>query len=261
MTWRKRSNEGKLVGKFNERVFDLIANTKKTFFEQTADCQVLRERALKLGKLVAFVQNSALIIFRQQLLILQNDVTASFRKHLIKIAGTSEGFTQEEGQQAIRKALFEYKLSLGDLESDVLGFDGSQAQSELTSSLQAYAQEFQDSVSAKLETIKKMGKMTSKPRGKKRNGGLGIALNLVGMLRPPGTGTLQGFVGYSTGLLGLPLDLLLGVHNDGDSPEVILLVSIILFYYSYYFYFQIMGDDREYPILRLQPKVHFDINF
>jgi hypothetical protein len=42
-------------------------------------------------------------------------------------------------------------------------------------------------------------------------------------------------------MLGLPLDLLLGVQNDGDSPEV-------------------MGEDREYPILRMQPKVHFDLD-
>jgi hypothetical protein len=42
-------------------------------------------------------------------------------------------------------------------------------------------------------------------------------------------------------MLGLPLDLLLGVQNDGDSPEV-------------------MGEDREYPILRMQPKVHFDVD-
>lgn len=50
-----------------------------------------------------------------------------------------------------------------------------------------------------------------------------IALNLVGMLRPPGLGNLQGFVGYATSLLGLPLDLMLGVHNDGESPEVTTL--------------------------------------
>jgi hypothetical protein len=47
-----------------------------------------------------------------------------------------------------------------------------------------------------------------------------VSLSLVGMLRPPGFGNLQGFVGYATSLLGLPLDLLLGVQNDGDSPEV-----------------------------------------
>jgi hypothetical protein len=60
-------------------------------------------------------------------------------------------------------------------------------------------------------------------RGRKRKGlakALGVSLSLVGMLRPPGFGNLQGFVGYATSLLGLPLDLMVGVQNDGDSPEV-----------------------------------------
>jgi hypothetical protein len=60
-------------------------------------------------------------------------------------------------------------------------------------------------------------------RGRKRKGlakALGVSLSLVGMLRPPGFGNLQGFVGYATSLLGLPWGLLLGVQNDGDSPEV-----------------------------------------
>ena len=81
----------------------------------------------------------------------------------------------------------------------------------------------------------------SKKSKKKGSRAVNIGLNLVGMLRPPGYGNLQGFVGYATSLLGLPLDLMLGVQNDGDSPEV-------------------MGEDREYPLLRIQPKVHFDID-
>ena len=92
---------------------------------------------------------------------------------------------------------------------------------------------------------KKHNKKPKKTPKKKGGIGLGknravnIGLNLVGMLRPPGFGNLQGFVGYQTGIFGLPLDLLFGVQNDGDSPEI-------------------MGEDREQPILRLQPKVHFD---
>ena len=85
-----------------------------------------------------------------------------------------------------------------------------------------------------------MDKQTKKPK-KKKGRAVNLGLSLVGMLRPPGYGNLQGFAGYSTGLFGLPLDLLLGVQNDGDSPEV-------------------MGEDREFPILRLQPKVHFDVD-
>jgi hypothetical protein len=47
-----------------------------------------------------------------------------------------------------------------------------------------------------------------------------MGLQLVGMLRPPGYGNLQGYVSYHTGLWNWPLELLFGFHNDGDSPEV-----------------------------------------
>eukprot|EP01035_Chromulina_nebulosa_P018117 gene18117-23771_t len=61
------------------------------------------------------------------------------------------------------------------------------------------------------------------------------------MFRPPGYGNLQGYANYATSLAGLPFDLLFGVQNDGESPEII-------------------GEDREFPILRLQPKINFDID-
>jgi hypothetical protein len=106
------------------------------------------------------------------------------------------------------------------------------------------AKEFGESSFGRLEQLKKVEKLAKKQgggSGSKGKRAINLGLNLVGMLRPPGYGNLQGFVGYSTALLGLPLELLMGVHNDGDSPEV-------------------MGEDREFPILRLQPKLHFDID-
>jgi hypothetical protein len=62
------------------------------------------------------------------------------------------------------------------------------------------------------------------------------------MFRPPGFGNLQGFIGYSTALLGIPTDLLLGFQNDGETADII-------------------GDDREHPFLQIQPKINFDLDF
>jgi hypothetical protein len=122
----------------------------------------------------------------------------------------------------------------------LLALSATAAVEEFSNSLQTIATEFPESPSAKLEAVRKMEKQSKKGK-KKGSRAVNIGLNLVGMLRPPGYGNLQGFVGYATSLLGLPLDLMLGVQNDGDSPEV-------------------MGEDREYPLLRIQPKVHFDID-
>ena len=215
-----------MVGKFNDRVLELVSSSKNRFYSDTEGSLVPRERALRANDLFTYIENAAAELFRQQLLVLQNEVTTSFRKSLVYIARGETGYSQEESQQAIRKSLFQFKAKVGELESEVLSFDASQAQSELTSSLQTYADEFSDSPTAKLEMLKKMTRSAAKSRGKGRRG-LKAALNLVGMLRPPGSGSLQGFVGFNTGLFGLPLDLLLGVQNDGDSPEVTSINSFI----------------------------------
>jgi hypothetical protein len=121
-----------------------------------------------------------------------------------------------------------------------LGLLSTEIQTELASTLKTVLEEFPDSPAAKLEAVRKFDNQSRRSQRQKQKG-VSLALNLVGMLRPPGNGGLQGFVGYSTGLLGLPLELLLGVHNDGDAPEII-------------------GEDREHAILRLQPKINFDVN-
>ena len=75
--------------------------------------------------------------------------------------------------------------------------------------------------------MKKKSKGNNSGRGRKRKGIaklLGVSFQLVGMLRPPGFGNLQGYIGYASSLLGFPLDLLLGIQNDGDSPEVRIMM-------------------------------------
>ena len=86
--------------------------------------------------------------------------------------------------------------------------------------LQLLASDFPETAAARLEEVRKVEKSTKRPPKTKGQKIVNIGLNLVGMLRPPGFGNLQGFFGYSTGFLGLPLELLLGVQNDGDTPEV-----------------------------------------
>ena len=101
------------------------------------------------------------------------------------------------------------------------------AKVETRSQLKGVLEEFPESPGAKLEAVRKFDNKAKQSQRKKERG-INIGLNLVGMLRPPGNGGLQGFIGYSTGLFGLPLDLLLGIHNDGDSPEVFLF---LLYYF------------------------------
>lgn len=227
--WHARVGAGKTVGKFGSRVQQLLEGVQKRFLEQTTGTIAVRERASRLRQLISNVQNVAANLFRQQLLILQSQATSTFRQTLIRMARESTStdptsiISKEDLQQELRKAVFDFRTLALELEVEALGLSSTTAQNELATSLQTLADEFPESSFGKLEAVRKLERQVKRPK-KKRGVGKGrainIGLNLVGMLRPPGYGNLQGFIGYSTALMGLPLELLLGVQNDGDSPEV-----------------------------------------
>lgn len=243
--WQVRIAEGKVVGKFSDRVQELLESVRKAYNARTMGTLTVRDRADRARMLDDYLLTAISELFRQQLGNLQIATTNKFRKSLVGLAASSQVLSEEdkkeEEQQALRKLLFELRASTSDLEVESLGLTSAELQAEVSTALQLMATEFPETAACKLEEIRKIEKSAKKPKRKKGQKAINIGLNLVGMLRPPGFGNLQGYLGYATSLLGLPLDLLLGVQNDGDSPEI-------------------MGEDREYPVLRLQPKIHFDID-
>jgi len=173
------------------------------------------------------------------------------------------GLSADRMQQLLRNTVFAFETSVHTLEDNAvegLTFDPSKEKiKEFTNKWEQMIKEFPESVEMKLLELQKVersvihatagttpatrkrgGKRGSRrlpmqpstdEEGKKKIFGLfkafNIGLQLVGMLRPPGYGNLQGFIGYATSLVGLPLDLLLGVMNDGDSIEVSNNISSI----------------------------------
>lgn len=242
--WQGRVGSGKLIGKFGGRVRQLLESAEANFYLSTAGSSATRERIERGKQLFESIKTSVTTVFRQQLALLHTQTVAKFKKLLKELAESTTagvGFTAEKGQQLMRQCLFDLKSQLADIEVQELGLTAESQMSDLSAALEAQLAEFPESSAFKLVELKKLEKQVSKPQKKKGNRSVNVGLSLMGMLRPPGYGNLQGYAGYATSLLGLPFDLLLGVHNDGESPEV-------------------LGDDREYPILRLQPKVHFDID-
>lgn len=237
--WQSRVSGGKTIGKFANRVSELLKSVKSDFNKKVVGLthQVVRERGERLRLLKEHVLTSSDRLFRQQLLIIEFTVTNKFRKDLINLLSqdnVDEAKRKEQEQLVLRKAIFEYKTLATDLEDTKLGLILTDDKiNEFSSTLNTILTEFPESSTAKLEEIKKVEREAKSKnknissggggRGRKRKGvakALGISMQLVGMLRPPGYGNLQGFIGYATSLLGLPLELLLGVQNDGDSPEV-----------------------------------------
>lgn len=302
--WQQRVSAGGLVGRFADRVAQLVESLRSDFVRRTAGSALVKERGERLRQLQDHALSLATRLQKQQIAALEASVLYSFKRDLLQLLRSAPaplssspaapgngvaaigGEEKDAQDQALRKALFEFKSKAAELESDLLGQAGPAAAAEeqrrlaeLAEVLETARREFPESAVAKLEEMRKLEREAARGGGGgtgRRGRGLGkargirpskgtaqakgskpgllrllpftispritnVALNLVGMLRPPGLGNLQGFVGYATSLLGLPLEIMLGVQNDGDSPEI-------------------MGEDREYPILRVQPKVHFDVD-
>ena len=218
--WQSRVGNGKLVGKFGDRAEQLLSSVRNAFSVRTKGVLTVRDRADRSRQLEEYFLAVISELFRQQLSILQGKSMSGFRNELIKLARREQGSTADEVQQALRKTLFDLRVAATELEIESMGLSATSIQAEASTSLQALSTEFPETAAAKLEEVKKIEKQAKRPNKKKNERAVNIGLNLVGMLRPPGFGNLQGFVGYSTAFLGLPLDLLLGVQNDGDSPEV-----------------------------------------
>ena len=218
--WQVRVGDGKIVGKFGDRVQQLLMSVRKAYNTRTIGTITVRDRAERSRQLEEHLAAAVSVLFTQQLSNLQSSTIMKFRRSLVKLVASPAGLQPEEEQQALRRALFDLRTATSDLEVESLGLSSATLQSEVSIALQALATEFPETAAARLEEVRKVENRTKRPPKTKGQKAINIGLNLVGMLRPPGFGNLQGFLGYTTGLLGLPLELLLGVQNDGDTPEV-----------------------------------------
>lgn len=237
--WQARVARGGVIGMFAERVQELINSATKDYNSKLRAGHIsqlaVRERGERLMDLQNHILSAANRLFSQQVAILIISTTDDFRKALTRIVGRmdlTEEQRKEQEQNALRKSMLDFKTSTKDLEAPELGLTVDDEQiSAVSTQLSNLLAEFPDTAFARLEEVRKIErqarsgkgssgrrKFRTKPKGLMRV--LGMSLSLVGFLRPPGYGNLQGFIGYATGLFGLPCDLLLGVQNDGDSPEV-----------------------------------------
>jgi hypothetical protein len=217
--WRERVHGGRLVGKFGDRVSALARSVSEAFMQRTLGSLVVRDRADRLAQLTNYIGVAAKTLFNQQMAIVSADTTRRFQRDLLKLLSSGIQSSEEE-QQLLRQALFAYQSAATDLEVELFSLRAEALQAELAEDLKRLVVDFPESPAAKLLSLKRVEKEVRRPRIKKGSRAVNIGLSLVGMFRPPGFGSLQGFAGYSTALFGLPFDILMGVQNDGDSAEV-----------------------------------------
>lgn len=220
--WRERVQQGKVVAKFGARVESLMQAVRDLFLQRTLGSLVVRERAERLKQLEAYIASSVTLLYKQQLVVAAGDVTQRFEKNLLRLLTTSAGAQSAEDEQLLlRSALFQFRTLATDLGVPSLNLSAEAAEKDLQDDLIKLKDDFPESPAARLAELQRMDREVKRPRKKsKGKRAVNLALSLVGMLRPPGFGSFQGFAGYATSLFGLPFDILMGVQNDGDSAEV-----------------------------------------
>lgn len=216
--WHNRVGSGKIVSKFGKRAQELFETSQNKFRSRTMGVVTAREKAEKSRLLVETVLVSVKTLFTQQVAILESASLNNFRKLLKAQVVDDKPLSAEKNQQMLRQAVFDFQTKVTDLEIPTFGLTLDSLKSDIASTLETMLAEFPESSIAKLEALKKMGKQVNNPKKKGRS--VNVAMTMVGMIRPPGYGNLQGYFNYATAFGNLPVDFLFGIQNDGDSPEV-----------------------------------------
>lgn len=248
-TMRQRVDSGRLVSAFAGRIRSLLDSVSAEFEGLVRGQECVRERLERLKMLRDYVLLSGHRLLDKQVALLELRETESLRKALHRAYGKGLQST-EEMERIVKEAAGSFANEVGHLEDPSIGLVVSaQIVTDFEGKAQKLVSEFPDSPEAKLLELKRLERELSRPsfkskgkgRGKERKRSFSWSLSLVGMLRPSGFGNAQGFVSYATSVLGIPVDFMLGMQNDGDAPEVV-------------------GEDREHPFLRIQPKFAFDVD-
>ena len=249
----RRIGEGRFIVNYPQRIKRLVSSTLSHFHDQIRGNRLVRHRIERSQNLRTFIVTNAEKLFQQLVQIKELEHTKLFQRELVQVfkkygldsmAGSEEGAEEEGGKsksapskrnpplqeamkQLVRRKSFDFTSSLKQIEDISLGFTVAEAVlKDFSEKLESIAAAFPESAEARLIELQAMEKQVAKPprkgrkRSKKSFGGIGVSMSLVGMLRPPGYGNLQGFVGYGRPIFGIPVDFLLGIQNDGDSMEV-----------------------------------------
>lgn len=242
--WKSRTARGLTVDSFGSAAQQLLARSMELYDRDTISAAGVTDAAQYRLTLREKLQNriSATLwdLFQIQVSILETDTLAKFNKLLLSKHGSSadvESFYNENAV-ALRSALFAFDTSISELEIPSLSLTKAEPTDQIKTKLNAALLSFPDSAAARLKDMKKITAQANKQRNPKTERKVQVGLDFVAMVRPDGFGSMQGFVGYQ--LAGN--NVIVGVHNDADSPDVIGQ----------------FGGTRP-PFVRVQPKLKLDV--
>ncbi len=244
-SWKSRTARGLTVDNFGTAASQLMKRTMELFDRDTIVAtgipgSVASYRLATRSKLLDRMEKSISELFALQVENLEKSTLKKFnamllRKHGKDKEGTGDFYNDNEA--ALRSAQFIFDTAVGDLEIPSLSLSKSKASLEMSNKLNTALLSFPDSAAAKLKDMKQVTKAVNKQKQPTQRS-VDLGLDLVAMIRPDGYGNLQGFGGYQLGAN----NIIVGVHNDADSPDVIAQ----------------FGGKRP-PFLRVQPKLKVDV--
>jgi len=259
--WRSRTARGLTVDHFGREAVALLRRATESYDRDTILAAGLPGsiagpyRLDGRSKLTGRIEGVLRELFDVQVRILVENTVKRFEAQLLKkynrgkgqggggIEDTTVDTEYDDNAAMVRSALFVFETVMEDLVVPSLSLTKAKAVREMQVKLETALLTFPDSAAARLKNLKQVAKAANrqaKPKEKASpsDRSVDIALDLVAMIRPDGFGSLQGFVGYQLG----GNSMILGVHNDADSPDVIGQ----------------FGGKRP-PFLRFQPKLKVDV--
>ncbi len=233
-SWRAAAERGRVLGGFGEAAAKLYADVLDGFDRATQPFAVSPLRIKKHKALQALLTRGLGELVRRQLANLQAQGMKRFKATLLRFVGRED---REDLENVAQKELEEW---FGEAAEKVVvaGVAGAgsyeKALSDFINQLTDYAHKWPQSPAYNIQAMKKLETGAQKKKGK---ASWGATFQLVSLLRTPGDGALQGFATYQAG----PVQFLCGLQNDRDLPESRV-------------------EGKVPPLLRIQPKVAFDVD-
>jgi len=237
----RTAERGGVAAAFGAKAQALLTETLAAFDAATVPCVVLggaaaAQRKARRDELAGSLRATVGSIHETMLQTLGGNAVKQLEAGLLKLVKglkePSAPLPDEEANKVMRQVSSDFARAAAGLSVPGLtAFD----QSAMAQLLSTTLNDFDESNAAKVVRMNRLQrKMERSKKQPKSPRGILPGFHLVGMLRHVGVGNLNGFAGYTMG----PHSVNFGYANDRGDPET--------------------GDDS--PLLRLQPKVHFDID-
>lgn len=245
-SWKSRTTRGLTVDNFGTSATTLLQRCMESYDRDTliatgaASSSAAFYRLEKRSRLESKIKLTLEELFKAQIKNLEKMTLSKFNIMLLRQHGKDNVSVEEfynENAASVRAAAFSFETAMEELEVPSLSLTKTAAVAEISKKLNTALYEFPDSAVAMLKNMKKVSKAVNKKK-KPTERRVDLGLDFVAMLRPDGFGNLQGFAGYQLG----GNNVIVGVHNDADAPDVISQ----------------FGGKRP-PFVRVQPKLKVDI--